>query len=165
VTAQALLETDGDLTIQGTLTQNSDVNAKENFAAVDNRQILATLAEIPVTSWNFKTDEDGIRHMGPMAQDFYAAFGLGIDEQHIAPQDVEGVALAAIQGLNEIVAEKDAQISALEARLTALEQTTGSRQTPGMSFLTVLPWLLLGILMGTGLAMSKRLYKATRSTK
>ena len=82
--------------------------------------------------------------MGPMAQDFYAAFGLGNGERHIASLDTGGVALAAIQGLHEIVKEreceiedlrtqKDAQISALEmhnrelaARLAALERIVGN---------------------------------------
>ena len=75
--------------------------------------------------------------MGPMAQDFYQAFGLGMDDQHIAPLDTNGVALASIQGLYEIVQEKDAQISALqtqnadlEARLSALEHKIGALSTP-----------------------------------
>ena len=60
-----------------------------------------------------------------MAQDFHAAFGLGTDERHIATVDADGVALAAIQGLNEKleaeVKAKDARISELEKRLAAIE--------------------------------------------
>ena len=68
-----------------------------------------------------------VRHLGPMAQDFHSAFGLdGKDDKHISVVDEGGVALAAIQGLNEKLKEKDAQkdaeIKALEKRLSYLEQ-------------------------------------------
>jgi hypothetical protein len=59
--------------------------------------------------------------MGPVAQDFYAAFGLGEDEGHISTIDADGVALAAIQGLYALVQEQEAQIEDLEERLTALK--------------------------------------------
>jgi hypothetical protein len=151
-------ETSGDLTVvSGDVNANafnptSDVNLKESFAPVNGRDVLASLVNIPITSWNFKSDEKGVRHIGPMAQDFYAAYGVGRDDLHISTTDADGVALAAIQGLNEIVEEKDAEIEALqaqnaelEARLTALEQAMGVR--PASSFLTILPWLLFGILL------------------
>jgi hypothetical protein len=57
-----------------------------------------------------------------MAQDFYAAFNVGTDDKHIATVDEDGVALAAIQGLNEKLKDKDARIEALEKRLADLEQ-------------------------------------------
>ncbi|HEX7653611.1 MAG TPA: hypothetical protein VF607_08895, partial [Verrucomicrobiae bacterium] len=50
--------------------------------------------------WSYKKDT-GVRHLGPMAQDFHAAFAVGSDERHIASLDEDGVALAAIQGLNQ----------------------------------------------------------------
>jgi hypothetical protein len=120
-----LLDGSGNLTIEGTLTQNSDFNKKENFSTVDNQEVLERLAEIPITTWNLKADGDEVKHMGPMAQDFYAAFELGEDDVHLAPVDANGVAFAAIQALNEIVEEKDSEIAALEARLTALEEAAG----------------------------------------
>ena len=88
-------------------------------------EILHRVAGLPISNWNFKTDE-ATRHIGPMAQDFYAAFNVGMDDKHIATVDEDGVALAAIQGLNEKLtaddAQKDAQIKALEQRLSDLEQ-------------------------------------------
>jgi hypothetical protein len=57
-----------------------------------------------------------------MSQDFYAAFGLGGDDRYIDTIDPDGVALAAIQGLYELVKEKDSQIAAMEARLKVLEE-------------------------------------------
>jgi len=74
-------------------------NAKTDVIPVDSRQIVTKLAQIPLATWRYKSQAEGIRHMGPMAQDFYAAFGLGEDEKYISTIDADGVALAAIQGL------------------------------------------------------------------
>jgi hypothetical protein len=82
------------------LTQTSDRNAKENFEPVSPREVLNKVAALPITTWNFKELRDG-RHMGPMAQDFYAAFRLGGSDKTITSVDPDGVALAAIQGLNQ----------------------------------------------------------------
>ena len=100
----------------------SDRNLKENFVRADGCKILERLASIPIEVWNFKHQDPSLRHIGPMAQDFYAAFKVGRDQRHISTLDADGVALAAIQGLYEIVKEKDAKIAALEARLGALEE-------------------------------------------
>jgi Chaperone of endosialidase len=78
----------------------SDRNAKENFTPISAQAVLAKVAALPITQWNFK-EMPGQRHMGPMAQDFYAAFGLGGSETTITSVDPDGVALAAIQGLNQ----------------------------------------------------------------
>lgn len=104
----------------------SDRNAKENFELADGRDTLERLAGVPIETWNYKTQDSGIRHMGPMAQDFYGAFGLGEDEQRISTIDADGVALSAIQGVYEIVQEKDAQIADLTARIEKLEAMMAS---------------------------------------
>jgi hypothetical protein len=105
-------------------TTVSDRNLKELFQAVNPADVLDRVVNLPITSWNFKSDA-ATRHIGPMAQDFYAAFNVGTDDRHIATVDEDGVALAAIQGLNEKLkaeaAAKDAQIKALEKRLYDLE--------------------------------------------
>lgn len=101
----------------------SDRNAKANFVPVDGRQILERLAAVPVTTWNLKTQQPNIRHIGPMAQDFMAAFHVGEDERYITTSDADGVAFAAIQGLYGLVQQKDAEIGALQARLAELEKT------------------------------------------
>jgi len=100
----------------------SDRNVKENFADVDGEDILARLATIPMQTWNLMSQDPTIRHIGPMAQDFYAAFGVGEDNRHITTCDADGVALAAIQGLYKIVQEKDARIAHLEAEKVAQQQ-------------------------------------------
>jgi hypothetical protein len=99
----------------------SDRNAKANFADVDQRVVLMSLAQIPIQTWNYRSDDPSLRHMGPMAQDFYAAFAVGADDKHIDSIDANGVALAAIQGLYQLLQEKDAQIAALAVRVEALE--------------------------------------------
>ena len=113
-----LLEQDGDLSISGALSEMSDVNRKENFGMVDGADVLSRLEEVPVTTWNFKDDD--VTHVGPMAQDFYAAFGVGPDERHISPLDANGVALAAIQELYRQVQAQNARIEALERENAAL---------------------------------------------
>ena len=55
--------------------------------------------------------------MGPMAQDFRAAFGLGEDDKHIATVDADGVALAGVQALYRMVQERDERIASQEQRL------------------------------------------------
>ena len=112
----------------------SDRNAKENFMPVAAEQVLAKVASLPVAEWNYKTDPAGQKHLGPMAQDFQAAFGLnGGDDKHISVVDEGGVALAAIQGLNQKLNEKDSEIQnlkqqneSLEKRLDDLEQAVKS---------------------------------------
>jgi hypothetical protein len=115
----------GGLTVNGTFASASDRNLKENFAAVSPREVLDKVAALPISRWNFKGDT-GTAHVGPMAQDFHAAFGLGTDDKHIATVDADGVALAAIKGLNQKLDEqlraKEERIADLERRLLALEE-------------------------------------------
>ena len=99
----------------------SDRNMKENFSPIDSREVLAKVVSLPISRWNFK-EAKSTPHIGPMAQDFYAAFAVGPDNRHIGTVDADGVALAAIQGLNEIVREKDSKIHELEQRMERLEQ-------------------------------------------
>lgn len=110
----------------------SDRNAKDDFSAVDPLEVLAKVAALPMTEWQYKTTP-GLTHLGPMAQDFHAAFGLnGSDDKHIATVDEGGVALAAIQGLdakvNDRVKALEAENADLKARLEKLEQIINARK-------------------------------------
>lgn len=104
----------------------SDRNVKENFTDIDSRDVLEKVAQMPISMWNYKTQKKEIRHIGPMAQDFHAAFAVGEDNKHINNLDEEGVALAAIQGLNEKLEAENAELNRknqlLEKRLDALEK-------------------------------------------
>jgi hypothetical protein len=97
--------------------QWSDRNFKEKFIPIDNQAVLKRVITLPISRWNYKTDET-TQHIGPMAQDFYAAFNVGPDDKHIATVDEGGVALAAIQGLNQKLEQqgkdKDAEIQTLK---------------------------------------------------
>lgn len=106
----------------GSWASLSDRNAKENFAPVNTREALEKVAAMPVSTWNYKSQDPSIRHIGPMAQDLHAAFGVGEKETMITAIDADGVALAAIQGLYELVLEKDCEITDLESRNDELEE-------------------------------------------
>jgi hypothetical protein len=84
------------------------------------------VAALPVQSWRYTNETDVVRHLGPVAQDFKAAFGLGTDDKSIGTVDEEGVALAAIQGLNQKVESENSALRAenagLKQRLEALEK-------------------------------------------
>ena len=99
----------------------SDRNAKENVKDVNPHEVLAAVATLPISIWNFKTQDESIRHMGPMAQDFASAFGLGDSDTTIAMVDADGVSLAAIQGLYQLVLDQQQEIAALQARVQKLE--------------------------------------------
>ena len=116
-----LLDTSGNLEIAGTLTQNSDVHSKRDFAPVNGAEVLSKIMALPISTWSFKSDDPEVRHMGPMAQDFHAAFGLGAYDNRLAPVDVDGAALAAIQELNRQLQAKDAQLDAVNARLAQMD--------------------------------------------
>ena len=111
------VDNDGDVTGKS-FNPTSDRNAKENFAAVDPQAVLARVLALPISRWNFKADET--QHIGPMAQDFHAAFAVGPDDKHIATVDADGVALAAIQGLNQKLEAQATRLQAKEAELEAL---------------------------------------------
>ena len=106
----------------GSWTSMSDRNMKENFTPVDVAAVLQKVAALPLSTWNYKQQADSIRHLGPMAQDFKAAFKVGETDTGITTVDADGVALAAIQGLNQKLNEKDAEIQDLKVRLEKLEQ-------------------------------------------
>ena len=106
----------------GTWTSLSDVNAKENFREIDGEDVLAKLAAIPVREWNYKTQDVSVRHIGPTAQDFHAAFGVGDSQTGISIVDADGVALAAIQALAKNKERMEEMVSALEEENLALRE-------------------------------------------
>jgi hypothetical protein len=112
----------------GSWSDLSDRNLKENVQSVDGREVLAKLVSVPIATWNYIAQDDSVRHIGPMAQDLHSAFHFGESEKAISTIDADGISLAAIQGLYQVVQQRDAQIAALQkqnadvlARLEALE--------------------------------------------
>ena len=122
------LRPNGNLTIAGTLSQSSDENIKDGFEEVDNNEVLDKILEMPVRTWHFNFDNPDLRHMGPTAQDFQAAFGLGENDTTIAPVDGIGVSLVAIKALKQQLDEKDVAIDKLAQqveKLTRLVENAG----------------------------------------
>ncbi|HVG44198.1 MAG TPA: tail fiber domain-containing protein [Longimicrobium sp.] len=123
----------------------SDRNRKENFLAVEGEDLLLRLRSVPVSTWNYLSQDRAVRHMGPMAQDFRAAFGLGESELLINSLDIDGVNLAGVQALTtrtdelrtqvrSLTAENGAlrgRVAELEARLRRIEALLARPAAPG----------------------------------
>ncbi|MBK7828084.1 MAG: tail fiber domain-containing protein [Nannocystis sp.] len=95
----------------------SDRNLKTEFAAIDPADVLRRVVALPLSTWRYRKDEPGVRHLGPMAQDFHAAFGLWNSDTMIFPLDASGVSMAAIQGLHARLVAAEAENEDLRARL------------------------------------------------
>ncbi len=93
----------------------SDRNLKEAINAVNPKDILSKVLAMPMATWQYKGVDR--RHLSPMAQDFWSAFGLGVDDKSIVSSDVSGVALAAIQGVNQKLNEEVAALRNQNAKL------------------------------------------------
>jgi len=117
----------------GVWTNSSSRALKTDFINVDAGDILARLLSLPLTTWRYQAGSEQVRHLGPMAEEFHAAFRLGGDDAAISTVDVSGVALAAIQGLNQRLeaengalrrqnADQDAAIAELRAELEELRR-------------------------------------------
>ncbi|MHA7634369.1 tail fiber domain-containing protein [Corallococcus sp. M7] len=110
----------------GVFSCTSDRTTKEDFRRVDAEAVLAKVAAMPVESWRYKTEADGVRHVGPVAQDFRAAFGLGADDKSIGLLDIDGVNMVAIQALarrTEELNAKSAEVDALKAQMAELQRS------------------------------------------
>ncbi|MBJ6761560.1 tail fiber domain-containing protein [Myxococcaceae bacterium JPH2] len=121
-----LLTTGCDLPAgSGVFACTSDRNQKEDFRALDGEEVLAKVARLSVDTWRYKEEAPGVRHLGPVAQDFRAAFGLGTDDKSIGMLDIDGVNMAAIQALERRTQElraRTAEVDTLKAELAELKR-------------------------------------------
>ncbi len=106
----------------GSWSSVSDVHRKENFLPIDGEDVLQRIRSIPISTWNYKSQDPSIRHLGPMAQDLYSAFNVGEDEKLINTIDIDGVNLAGVQALEARTVAQQNEIDALKARNAELEQ-------------------------------------------
>ena len=109
----------------GVFSCTSDRDTKEDFRRVNGEDVLAKVLQMPVHSWRYKAEAEGVRHVGPVAQDFRAAFGLGTDDKSIGLLDIDGVNMVAIQALARRTQEldaKSAEVDALKAELAELKR-------------------------------------------
>jgi hypothetical protein len=90
----------------------------ENFTEIDRAELLDKIASLSISRWNHK-EETEVTHIGPVAQDFHAAFAVGADEG-IAAMDEAGIALAAIQELNKKNTELETEVAELRSLVLRL---------------------------------------------
>jgi hypothetical protein len=114
------VDDDGTVEADGVVVHSSDRNRKEGIAPVDAKAMLENVLRLPIYNWRYKGQK--APHVGPMAQDFHAAFGLGDDDTHLATSDVAAVALAAIQRLNELVEKQQVLLDAQQADIEKLKE-------------------------------------------
>jgi hypothetical protein len=122
---------------------------------VDGRELLSRLAAIPIQKWNYKADDPSVRHIGPMAQDFHGAFGVGDSDKTIYTVDGNGVALASIQALYQMVQEKDQRIAALESKIAALDRSENGARASWATDLAS-SWPLIALVAMGGLFVIRR---------
>ncbi len=120
--SRMVLNSAGALDIDGNLSQGSDRNKKKGIEEVNTEVAYEKVIHLPIYEWSYKSDPLGNRHIGPMAQDFYAAFGLGKDDKTLTPSDVTGVAVAALQELNRKVEAQQSEIEALRRTVSELQE-------------------------------------------
>ena len=118
----------------GVFSCSSSRMLKEHFAGVDGEDLLARFRQVPVNTWSYIGEAGGVRHLGPFAEDFRAAFGLGVDSQSIGLLDIAGVNFAAVKALEARTAQlqqelrqRDQRIGELEARLARIEAALAAR--------------------------------------
>lgn len=109
----------------GSWASLSDRAAKEDIASINPRTVLAKLVAMPVYTWRYRTEVSRALHLGPTAQDFRAAFGLGDSDKTITMVDEGGVAFAAIKGLKQELDAKDDEIAKLKRELNAIKRKLG----------------------------------------
>jgi hypothetical protein len=95
---------------------------------LDGDDLLARIQQLPVRSWYYRGT--GEKHIGPVAEDFVAAFDVGVttdggdrDDKYLATGDVAGVALAAVKELMKKLEEKSEEIEVLKSRIAELEES------------------------------------------
>lgn len=105
----------------GVFNCTSSRYTKENFVAVKGTDILSKLRLIPVTSWNYIDEGGKVRHIGPMAEDFFSQFNLGVGNTSIGVQDLAGVSIAAVKELDTQLQEKNAEIERLQSEIKQMK--------------------------------------------
>ena len=116
-TNQRIFELDsaGNLTVIGTVSGGSSVTLKENISLINPNAILEKLSRLNISHWNYITDDDSVKHIGPLSEDFHDMFGLnGEEKERISYNDLAGVSLAAIKALIEKNNELEKQVNELK---------------------------------------------------
>jgi hypothetical protein len=137
----------------------SDRTAKTGILPVDGHDTLERLMKVSISTWSYRDQAPTVRHMGPVAQDFYSSFGLGEDNRYISTVDADGVALASIQGMYQTLKAQEKQLKTLEAenaaqrkqldtletRVSALERTSISHPASSQAPVSWSTYILIGL--------------------
>ena len=129
-TPQFTLAANGNLAITGTLSTGSSRTLKTGIEPVNGTALLEKVLSLPLYHWRYKTSPAQERHVGPMAEDFRQIFQLGQDDKSLAPGDLAGVTLGAVQALARKVADREADIAAIKARISLLEAQVAAPAQP-----------------------------------
>jgi hypothetical protein len=105
----------------GVFSCSSSRTLKDNFATISGDDILSRIRRVPVSTWSYLAEGRQVRHIGPFAEDFHAAFGVGTDDKSIGLLDIDGVNFAGVKALDERATRQEAEIQALRARNAELE--------------------------------------------
>jgi hypothetical protein len=116
------------LTAGGVWTNASDKNLKENFRSVDGAELLRRIDHLPITRWNYKSESDDVTHIGPTAQDFVKAFGVGDNDKTISTIDPSGIALAAIKELHKENLSLKGQVAHLQKQIDELKKNSAANE-------------------------------------
>lgn len=115
----------------GRTSTASAATVEPSATAVNGFEVLAAVVDLPVSTWRYVWEADGVRHLGPMAQDWRASFGLGTDDRTICCTDANGVALVAIQALHRELADLRREVKELRTQAAeAAGSTSGAHRDP-----------------------------------
>ncbi|MDW8120668.1 MAG: tail fiber domain-containing protein, partial [Chloroflexota bacterium] len=114
----------------------SDRALKDNLTPVDGQDVLRRLLGVPVYTYTLKSQDPSVKHMGPVAQDFARAFGLGEDERYIGSANADGVLMAALQGLALRLQEREAELARQKEEMDALKARLGTLEALVAALLT-----------------------------
>ncbi|MBB1391281.1 tail fiber domain-containing protein [Shewanella sp. SG44-6] len=112
----------GNITAGGTINGSSSRETKNNINLINGDNILKLIANLDIYSWSYIQDAGKIIHIGPMAEEFFETFSVGVDNKHISPTDTSGISLAAIKALMNKVESQNEKIEKLENSLIKLQQ-------------------------------------------
>lgn len=147
------------LSTSGVWTNTSDVNKKHLFESMNEEEVLAKLVKLKVQKWSYKVDAVKIKHVGPTAQDFYAAFGLGADEKTIGTVDADGIALIGVKALNTKSAKQATEIEQLRNENSELKKRLDALENKNNINTASFPWAIsafLAVILFAGLAYRRR---------
>ncbi|MFD1815624.1 tail fiber domain-containing protein [Rhodococcus gannanensis] len=107
--------------VRSHLTRRRGVPAPDGVPEGAN-DVLERLATLPLSVWSYRFDDESVRHLGPMAQDFASTFGLGSSDRSIAQVDANGVCMASVQALYR-------RLVVVEGELERLRESSGPAES------------------------------------